>query len=136
MTQLLDIFGFLSVLLRGLTLAFEALTVGGVFFVFFLANDKTDGASRRKLTRMLVLASLALATVQLCYVAANGAILIGSTDLTWSDIAGAGFTFAGALTISGALVIAIAASRRRGSPPGRRKARGEQVAGGCPRQSG
>jgi putative copper resistance protein D len=111
--QLLDIFGFLSVLLRGLTLAFEALTVGGVIFVFLLAKEKANGTSRRKLARMLVLASLALAAVQLCYVAANAAILIGSTDLTWSDIAGAGFTFAGAMTVSGALVIAISAGRRR-----------------------
>jgi len=62
---------------------------------------------------MLVIASLGLASVQACSVAANAAILIGSTDLTWSAIAGAGFSLAGAMTISGALVIAISAGRRR-----------------------
>ena len=37
MTVLLDIFGFLSVLLRGLQMAFEALTVGGVIFLTGIA---------------------------------------------------------------------------------------------------
>jgi hypothetical protein len=36
MTQLLEIFGYLSVLLRGLMLAFEALTVGGVLFILLI----------------------------------------------------------------------------------------------------
>ena len=37
--QLLDIFAFVSVLLRGMTLAFEALTVGGVIFVLAIARE-------------------------------------------------------------------------------------------------
>ena len=53
MAQFLDIFAFVSVLLRGMTLAFEALTVGGVIFVLAIAR-KTSSSG---LTRFLILFS-------------------------------------------------------------------------------
>jgi putative copper resistance protein D len=105
--QLLDIFGFLSVLLRGLTLAFEALTIGGVIFLLGISRNGRADASARNLTCGVIVASLALAVVQICYVAASAGILIGSTDLNWTDIADAGFSIAGALIATGALMIAI-----------------------------
>jgi hypothetical protein len=37
--KFLDIFAFVSVLLRGMTLAFEALTVGGVIFALAIARE-------------------------------------------------------------------------------------------------
>ncbi len=110
MAQLLDIFGFLSVLLRGLTLAFEALTVGGVIFLLVVARGVDAPAHR--LSRWVAIAAVALAAVQTCYVAANAAILIGSTDLGWADTAGAGFAIAGAMTASGALTVALTARSR------------------------
>ena len=36
MAQLLDVFGFLSVLLRGLTLLFQSLVIGGLVFNLFV----------------------------------------------------------------------------------------------------
>ena len=41
MAQLLEIFGFASVLLRGLTLSFEALVIGGVVFLLFVARSRS-----------------------------------------------------------------------------------------------
>jgi putative copper resistance protein D len=113
--QLLDIFGFLSVLLRGLTLAFEASTVGGVIFLSVIAGNNADGSTRHRLIRAVTVSALALAGVQICYVAANAGILIGSTDLTWTDVAGAGFFLAGGLTILGAFTIAVSARARFGA---------------------
>lgn len=110
MTQFLDIFGFLSVLLRGVTLAFESLTVGGVIFLLFIAQENISGDLRQRLLRWLTCFSLFLATTQICSVAANSAILIGSLDLQLSDIAGAGFCVAGSVIVTGAFTIAIAAS--------------------------
>ena len=112
MTQLLDIFGFLSVLLRGFTLAFEALTVGGIIFLWWVSPLTAQDCVRRRIARGLTVSALALAAVQVCYVAANSGILLGSTDLQWSDLPGAGFTIAGALTVSGALLIAVMARTR------------------------
>ena len=100
--QLLDIFAFVSVLLRGMTLAFEALTVGGVIFILAIAR-KTSSSG---LTRFLILFSILLAVTQILFVGANSAILMNSADLTWADVRGAGYCTAGAMIVAGALVIA------------------------------
>ncbi len=81
MTVLLDIFGFLSVLLRGLQLAFEAMAVGGVIFLTAIARAAVDEALSRFLTRWLIWAAVMLAGTQICAVTVNSAILVGSTDM-------------------------------------------------------
>jgi len=112
-TALLDIFGFLSVLLRAATLAFEALTVGGVVFRFAIAPaSKADAA--RGLTRYLVCSAALLAGVQIAYVAANSALLMASTGLTWAEVMGAAFCISGALMIAGAVIVAVFALSRVG----------------------
>jgi copper resistance protein D len=100
--QFLDIFGFLSVLLRGLTLAFEALTVGGVIFLLLIARPIVDQRLVNAPLRLLTWSSILLAVTAICAVASNSAILIGSTDLRWISVAGAGFWRAGAMTVAGA----------------------------------
>lgn len=112
MTQFLDIFGFLSVLLRGLTLAFEALTVGGVVFLLAVARPPASDDVRGRIARWIIWFALALAVTQIASVAANSAILIGSTDMVLSDVAGAGFWFAGLLMVVGALLAAAFARTR------------------------
>lgn len=113
MAAFLDIFGFLSVLLRGLSFAFEALTLGGLVFIHTVAGPfaPTNAASRSR-RRWLVCASTLLALTQISMVAANSAILVGSTDLRISDLYGAGFWTAGALTVGGAVIIASFSSTR------------------------
>ena len=56
-----------------------------------------EAAAERRVTRGLIVSSLALASVQICYVVANAGLLIGSTDLHWSDLTDAGFVMAGAI---------------------------------------
>jgi len=110
--SLLDIFGFLSVLLRAATLVFEALTVGGVIFRCAIARDNVSGA--RGLARCLIFSAGLLATVQAAYVGANSSILMASTGLAWDDVKGAEFCISGALTIAGAAMVAVFAL---GKPP-------------------
>jgi copper resistance protein D len=100
MTQFLDVFGFLSVLLRGFSLAFEALTVGGVSFLVLI--DHGMPASARRLLRF---SAGALIAVQLCYVTVDSAILVGTSDLRWLDLAGANYVIAGFLAVVSAAIL-------------------------------
>ena len=110
MAQFLDIFGFLSVILRGLELAFEALAVGGVVFQLCVAREH---AVRRAWAWVSGAAAL-LAATQVCVAGANAAILLGTTDLQLADISGAGFFRASVLVVAGAMAIAILARGGRG----------------------
>ena len=105
MTQLLDIFGFISVLLRGLTLSFEALTVGGVIFLTVVAQSQ-------RVLQLLNWFAILLAITQVCSVALNSAVLIGTTGMDWTEVAGAGFCIAGALMVAGALGVGVFAHTR------------------------
>jgi copper resistance protein D len=106
-TQFLDIFGFLSVLLRGLTLAFEALTVGGMVFLLAVAQPLASAEVRKRVAGWVVWFALLLAVTQISSVAANSAILIGSTEMVLGDVAGAGFWISGLLMVVGAAGVAL-----------------------------
>ena len=110
MTQFLDIFGFLAVVLRGLTLAFEALTVGGV--IFWIASSRTLTGACSSLRRWLDRFSTLLALTQICVISANSAILLASTDMSWKEVVGASFWTAGALVIVGSVSVALSSRTR------------------------
>jgi putative copper resistance protein D len=112
MTQLLDIFGFLSVLLRGFSLAFEALTIGGVIFISLIAYSLAEPGVVRGVLGWVRCSALLLVAMQTSLVAANSAILIGSTDLKLADVIGAGFWRAELLTVAGSLAIVVFARTR------------------------
>ncbi len=101
MTQFLDIFGFLSVVLRGLALVFEALTVGGIVFQFCVAREHALKHAWRWVSCTAVL----LAVTQLCVAGADVAILMGSTGLRPAEILGADFCRATLLVVAGAMTI-------------------------------
>lgn len=109
MTQFLDIFGFLSVVLRGLALAFEALTVGGAIFLVAVARGELDAEVQRRMMRWMAGAAALLAVTQVAVAGANTAILMGTTDLRIGEIAGADFWNASLLVVIGATAIAILA---------------------------
>jgi putative copper resistance protein D len=108
MAQFLDIFGFLSVLLRGMALAFEALTVGGVIFQLWVAREHRIGGFWFRCAAAL------LAITQASIAAANAAILMGTTDLGFAEILGADFCRATLLVVAGALATAVLAPGRAG----------------------
>lgn len=105
MTQLLDIFGFLSVLLRGLTLALQSLTAGGLIFLLCVARERA-GAVPEAGRRMLAAAAIALAVTQAGYVAANSAILMETAGIGFGEVVGANFFLAGGATVLAALLVA------------------------------
>jgi putative copper resistance protein D len=106
MIQLLDIFGFLSVVLRGSTLALQSMVAGGVVFALFVGRAEAGGAASRACRRLLLASALGLALVEAAAVAADVAILMGTAGLRLAEIAGASFFVAGASAAALALAIA------------------------------
>jgi copper resistance protein D len=119
MTQFLDVFGFLSVLLRGFGLAFESLTVGGVAFLSWIAISSASPASpdpesiRKQSRTLLRWAASGLIATQLCYVTIDSLILMGTSDLRWAELAGAHYVIAGLVSASAAAALLLLAQRER-----------------------
>jgi putative copper resistance protein D len=112
--QLLEIFGFLSVLLRGGALASSALTLGGIAF---LAMVRPEGAAAAAVRRMIFGSAAALAVIECCYVAADSTVLMETAGLRLAELAGAGFAIAGSAALCAAIAVAILTRRapaRRG----------------------
>jgi putative copper resistance protein D len=104
---LFDIFGFLAVLLRGLQLAFEAIAIGGFIFLFGVARPKPGSPLYQRLTRYIILAAGILAGAEVCSVAVNSAILVGSTGMSLGEVIGANFWISGSLVVVGAIGLAV-----------------------------
>lgn len=96
---LVDLFGFLEVLLRGATLALEAMTVGGVIYALVVARDPTHGRA------LLRASAIALIAVQFALVAIDTATLALTTGSSLSDVIGAAFVTHAAIITVGALAI-------------------------------
>lgn len=118
MAVLFDIFGFLAVLLRGFELALEALLIGGFIFLFAIARTSPDDPLFKRLTRYIILAASLLAGTQICSIAVNSAILIGSTGMSLGEIMGANFWISGVLVVTGATIIAASVRTRIARPIG------------------
>src|SRR5277367_3770413 len=108
MDKLLNIFGYLSVLLRAATLCFQTLTIGGIVFVIAVtrAPELRTAAIVAACRKWITWFALALAATQVFYVMANTTILMQSADMSFSEAVGANFVFAGALSAASGLVIA------------------------------
>ena len=120
MDKLLNIFGYLSVLLRAATLCFQTLTIGGIIFVIAVARSpqlRTD-AVITSCRKWIIWFALALAATQVFYVFSNTLILMQSADMPFSEAAGANFVYAGALAAASGLLIAVvcAVGKWRGNP--------------------
>jgi copper resistance protein D len=92
LSLLLDIFGYLSVVLRGLTLLAQSFTFGGIAFqVLFWrplhAKLLADGRCRR----FLRASALAWALLTISSLGVNIAALMGTLEVSWSEAASADF---------------------------------------------
>ncbi len=106
MTEFLNFFGFLSVLLRALTLACESLAAGGVLFALACLRESGPEAwaSCRRLIRI---SALGLAAAQLAFVSSDAYLLMATADLTLRDVATAGFFVAGCAAMGAGLFTAL-----------------------------
>lgn len=117
MPRLLQIFGFLSVLLRGASLTFQSLTAGGVIFLFVVLRKLSDDSAEIKASCLSWLRrfALVLVTVQISYLAANSLILMESAQIGFAEVIGANFVLAGVLGIAASLTIIVLLARSRAS---------------------
>ena len=113
MELLLDIFGFLSVVLHGLTLTAQATTLGGIAFLLCLSSPLqmplgSPGTEILRRSRQLIAWSAAiLALVCTIEVTLKIIILQKSLEIPWSEAMGANFALAGIATVIAAVLIAL-----------------------------
>jgi putative copper resistance protein D len=112
---LVDVFGFLSVVLRGVTLSAQSLTLGGIVFLMLLARPLsadlgsagTDILRRCRLILLWSAGGFALAEVLTLLL--QGAVLMGTLDISAKEAMGAGFAHADLVILAAALLVAFVA---------------------------
>lgn len=123
MVQLVDIFGYLSTLLRAATLALQSTTIGGIVFAVLVAGPlraelgPAGDAVLASIRRMVAASALALAVAAVLVVAVNAAVLSETLEMALADVVGARFFLAGISTAVAGLCIAAFSDlvRRRGA---------------------
>ena len=119
LVKLVDLFSFLSVVLRAGTLVFQSVLLGGVLFVLWTAKPSAD-ASDESIARiqdaswkLLQLSAVGLAVVQLLYLYVDSAVLMASADIGFSEVVGANFFVSGSIVLVAALFTAVVAGGKR-----------------------
>jgi len=118
MLKLVDIFGYLSVLLRAGTLVGQSFLLGGVLFMFWISRlspEVSSGSLARvqsSALRMFRMAALGLAVVQLLYLYVNSAVLMATAEIGLRDVVGANFFLAGGVMFAASLLAALIAGSR------------------------
>jgi len=113
LSLLVDVFGYLVILIHGLTLISQSMTLGGAFFLIFLLRPvspllgEAGGVIQRRVTRMTIAAACGLAICELLAFLLNAAVLSSTVELPVSDILTATFAIVGAIKIAAALVLAM-----------------------------
>ncbi len=113
MTLLVDLFGYLSVVLHGCTIVAQSMALGGVLFLLLLvrplaARLSAAPAIARDTVRIAGWAALALLACEAMTVAMQAAILTDTVDLTLQQALGASSALAGLSKIAASLVLAVA----------------------------
>src|SRR5271165_69515 len=117
MQQLVDLFGFFSVVLRAGTLVFQSLLLGGILFVLWTArsNPELPPESMERVHStawtLLRVSAIGLAVVQVLYLFVDSSVLMTSAEIPFSGVVGASFFVAGSIILVGATLTAIVASR-------------------------
>ncbi len=111
MSLLVDLFGYLSIVLHGLVIVAQSMALGGVVFLLLLARpfepDLPAGADLvRRTARIAGWSALALALGEAVTVAMQSAVLVDTLELPWGNVIGAGFAVAGLVKLTAALLLA------------------------------
>lgn len=116
MSTLVDLFGYLTVLVHALEMIGAAVLVGTVFCVqgVLLPESSSDRVLRR-VRGILVAAAFTTAASTACAIALNAIVLHASLELAWTGIAGAAFVVSGAIEAFAAALLALIALRGIGS---------------------
>ncbi|HEX8892320.1 MAG TPA: CopD family protein, partial [Terriglobales bacterium] len=119
LVRLVDLFSFLSVVLRAGTLVFQSVLLGGVLFVLWtarsspVASEESIARVRASSWKLLRLSAVGLAIVQLLYLYLDSAVLMATADIGFGGVVGANFFISGSIVLVAALFTAIVASANK-----------------------
>ncbi len=121
MTLLIDLFGYLSIVLHGLTIGAQSMAVGGVLFLIGLARPFAatlpDGAALVRRTGAIAgWSALALTSGELLTVALQAAVLMSSVGLGLAQAVTAQFAVAGLVKAAAAGVLGVLLLAPRPAP--------------------
>ncbi|MEJ0016116.1 MAG: CopD family protein [Acetobacteraceae bacterium] len=113
MALLIDLFGYLSIVIHGVTIVAQSMALGGVLFLALglrpvVAQLGSAGQSiERSCITVTAWAALALVLCETVTVALQSAVLVGTVDLSIADTLRASFAVAGLVKATAAALIAL-----------------------------
>ena len=117
MALLIDLFGYLSVVIHGLTIIAQSMTVGAVIFLVFLARPfaaelgAAGAVVRRRVCVVGAWSAAALILSESATIFLQGSVLMATVDLGLADVLSAGFAVAAQIKIACAIVLILALAR-------------------------
>ena len=113
MALLLDLFGYLSIVVHGFTIASQSVALGSVLFIALLLRPLAPrlGAAGQSIERTCIAiagwSAMALVLCEVTTIVLQGAVLIGTVDLSVSEVLGADFAIASIIKATAAALIAL-----------------------------
>jgi copper resistance protein D len=122
MELLVDLFGYLSIIVHGLTILSQSMALGGALFLVLLARPLASRLGRSQIAagtaRIAGYAALALLLSEAATVALQAAVLMDTVDLSLGQVLTAEFAIAGLVKIAAAASMALVLlGLRERSPP-------------------
>ena len=110
MTLLVDLFGYLSIILHGLVIVAQSMALGGTIFLLVLARPFAPALPDaptliRRTAQIAGRSAIGLAAGEALTVAMQCAVLTATLDLPLSNVLGAGFAVAGIVKLTAALLL-------------------------------
>jgi putative copper resistance protein D len=120
---LVDLFGYLSIVLHGLTIVAQSMALGGVLFLVLLARPFAGelvhgGRIVSRIMRLTFWSAVAMAFVEALGNGLQVAVLMSTVDLSFGDVMQANFAVAAVVKIACALLIAACTGQRTWRVPG------------------
>ena len=110
MSLLVDLFGYLSIIIHGLTIIAQSMALGGVLFLFVLALPLATAIGPRvaaDTARIAAWSAVGLIVCEGLTIALQAAVLTATVDLSLLDALGASSAIAGMVKMAAGAVIAI-----------------------------
>ncbi|GAC1343703.1 MAG: CopD family protein [Acetobacteraceae bacterium] len=124
MSLLIDLFGYLSIVVHGLTIVAQSVALGGLLFLVLLARPFASGLREgaelaRRVARLAGWSAVGLVICETLTLGMEAAVLVSTLDLGIGGVLGATFMVAGFVKIvaAGALAVCLFARRPLGAAP-------------------
>ena len=120
MELLIDVFGYLSIVVHGLTILAQSIALGGVLFLVLLARPLATQIGpdiARRSARIAAWGAVSLLVAEAATVALQTAAVVGSVDIGLGDALGANFAIAGFMKIGIAALLALLLFTRGAQAP-------------------